>query len=82
MAQEVKNLLTMQEIRAQSLSWEDPLEEEEMATHSSILAWGIPWTKESGNSPWDHREPDTTARLTDAHDRDALRMFGDARRKT
>ena len=53
-----------------------------MATHSSILAWGIPWTKESGNSPWDHREPDTTARLTDAHDRDALRMFGDARRKT
>ena len=48
MAQEVKNLLTMQEIRAQSLSWEDPLEEEEMATHSSILAWEIPWTEEPG----------------------------------
>ena len=53
-----------------------------MATHSSILAWRIPWTKEPGYSPWDCRESDTTARLTDARDRDALRMFGDARRKT
>ena len=49
-AQEVKNLLTMQEIRAQSLSWEDPLEEEEMATHSSILAWEILWIEEPGRS--------------------------------
>ena len=31
----------------QSLGWEDPLEEE-MATHSSILAWEIPWTEETG----------------------------------
>ena len=31
-----------------SLGWEDPLEEEEMATHSSILAWEIPWTEEPG----------------------------------
>ena len=46
-AQEVKNMLTIQEIRAQSLSWGDPLEEE-MATHSSILAWEIPWTEEPG----------------------------------
>jgi len=46
-AQDVKNLLTMQEIQAQSLSWEDPLEEE-MATHSSILAWEIPWAEEPG----------------------------------
>ena len=38
-----------------ALDWEDPLEEE-MATHSSILAWEIPWTEEPGSySPWDHR---------------------------
>ena len=39
----VKNLPAMWETWVQSLSWEDPLEEG-MATHSSILAWGIPWT--------------------------------------
>ena len=38
----------MQEIRVWSLGWEDPLEEG-MATHSSILAWEIPWTEESGS---------------------------------
>ena len=43
----VKNLTTMQETWVQSLSWEDPLEEG-MATHSSILAWRIPWTEEPG----------------------------------
>ena len=37
----------MQETRVQSLGWEDPLEEE-MATHSSTLAWRIPWTEEPG----------------------------------
>ena len=37
----------MQEAQVQSLGWEDPLEKE-MATHSSILAWEIPWTEESG----------------------------------
>ena len=37
----------MQETQVQSLGWEDPLEEE-MATHSSILAWEIPWTEEPG----------------------------------
>ena len=37
----------MQEIQVQFLDWEDPLEKE-MATHSSILAWEIPWTKEPG----------------------------------
>ena len=45
-----KNLLTMkemQEIWVRSLGWEDPLEDG-MATHSSILAWGIPWTEELG----------------------------------
>ena len=37
----------MQEMQVQSLSWEDPLKEE-MATHSNILAWRIPWTEEAG----------------------------------
>ena len=40
----------MQEMRVQSLGPEDPLEEG-MATHSSILAWRIPWTEESGGLP-------------------------------
>ena len=44
----VKNLPTMQEIQLQSLGWEDPLEKE-LATHSSILAWEIPWTEEPGS---------------------------------
>ena len=43
----IKNLPTMQETQVRSLGQEDPLEEE-MATHSSILAWGIPWTEEPG----------------------------------
>ena len=46
----VKNLPAMQEMREmqlQSLSWEDPLEEER-APHSSILPWEIPWTEEPG----------------------------------
>ena len=37
----------LQETRVQSLGWEDPLEKE-TATHSSILAWEIPWTEETG----------------------------------
>ena len=47
MAQTVKNLPAMQETWVRNLGWEDPLEKE-MATHSSILAWGIPWTEEPG----------------------------------
>ena len=46
-AQLVKNLPAMQETRVQFLGWEDPLEKE-MATHSSALAWKIPWTEERG----------------------------------
>ena len=46
-AQTVKNLPAMQETTVQSLDWEDPLEKE-MAAHSSILAWRIPWIEESG----------------------------------
>ena len=45
MAQMVKNLPAAREIWVQSLGREDPLEKE-MATHSNILAWTIPWTKE------------------------------------
>ena len=41
----VKHLPTMQETQVQSLGWEDLLEKE-MATHSSTLAWKIPWTEE------------------------------------
>ena len=47
MAQTVKNLLAMWENRVQTLGWEDPLEKG-MATHSSTLAWRIPWTEEPG----------------------------------
>ena len=47
MAQKIKSLLAMQETRVQSLYREDPLEKE-MATHSSILAWRIPWTEGPG----------------------------------
>ena len=43
----VKHLPGMWETQVPSLSWEDPLDEE-MATHSSILAWRIPWMEESG----------------------------------
>ena len=45
MAQTVKNLPEMQETQVWSLGWEEPLEEG-MATHSSILAWRIPWTED------------------------------------
>ena len=47
MTQMVKNLPAMQETQVQSLGREDPLEKE-MATHSCILAWRIPWTEELG----------------------------------
>ena len=48
MAQTVKHLPTVQETWVLSLGWEDPLEKE-MATHSSTLAWKIPWTEECGS---------------------------------
>ena len=54
----------MQETWVQSLGREDPLEKE-MATHSSILTWRIPWTEETGSySPWGHKQSDTTEQLT------------------
>ena len=50
----------MQETQVQSLGQEDPLEKE-MAAHSSILVWKIPWTEELvGYSPWGHKESNRT----------------------
>ena len=43
----IKNLSAMWETSVQSLGWEDPLDED-VATHSSILAWRISWTEEAG----------------------------------
>ena len=64
LAEMVQNPPAMRETRVQSLGWEDPLEKE-MATHSSILAWKIPWTEEPGGySPWDPKEWDMTEQLT------------------
>ena len=59
-AQMVKRLPAMRETWVRSLGWEDPLKKE-MATHSSILAWKIPWTEEPDGlySSWDHKESDT-----------------------
>ena len=64
-AQMVKRLSAMQETRIRSLGWEDPLQKG-MATHSSILAWRIPWTEELDRlySPWGCKESDVTERLT------------------
>ena len=61
LAQTVKHLSTMRETWVRSLGWEDPLEKE-MATHSCILAWKIPWTEEP--SPWGCKELDMTERLS------------------
>ena len=57
----VKHLPAMRETWVGFLSWEDLLEKE-VATHSSTLAWKIPWTEEPGElySPWGHKELDTT----------------------
>ena len=57
MAQMVKNIPAMQELWVQSIGQEDALEKE-MATHSSILAWEIPRTEESGHGV--AKESDTT----------------------
>ena len=59
-AQLVKNLPAMQETRVPSLGGEDPLEEG-LATHSSILAWRIPWTEEPSRlQSMGSQESDTT----------------------
>ena len=56
-------MTTVQETWVWSLGCDDPLEEG-MATHSSILAWRIPWMEDPGrHSPWDRKESDMTERL-------------------
>ena len=61
--QRLKRLPAMWETWVQSLGQEDPLEKE-TATHSSILAWRIPWTEELGGlQAMGHKESDTTERL-------------------
>ena len=53
----------MRETQVLSLGWEGPLEKE-VATHSSVLAWRIPWTEEPGGlRTWGHEELDTTEQL-------------------
>jgi len=60
----VRNLPAMWETQVRFLGQEDPLEEE-MATHSSILAWRILWTEEPGGlQSMDHKESDMIERLT------------------
>ena len=60
MVQSVKHLSAMQETWVQFLGWEIPMEKE-MATHSSILAWRIPWTEEPGGlQSMGLQESDTT----------------------
>ena len=62
-AQRLKHLPAMWETWVRSLDWEDPLEKE-MATHSSILAWRIPWMEEPGGlQSTGSQESDTTERL-------------------
>ena len=65
MAQTVKNLPAMQETRVRSLGRYDPLEEG-MATHSSVLAWRIPWTEEPGGLQ-SMGVPKSWTRLSDFH---------------
>ena len=62
-AQLVKNPPAMRETWVCSLGWDDPLEKG-TATHSSILAWRMPWTI---YSPWGRKESDTTERLSLTH---------------
>ena len=63
-AQMIKNPLAMQETLVLSLGGEDPLEKGR-ATHSSILAWRIPWQRSlAGFSPWSYKDSNTTKQLT------------------
>ena len=63
-AETVKNLPVIQETWIGSLGHADTLEKE-MAIHSGILAWRLPWTEEPRvYGPWGHKDSDTTQRLT------------------
>ena len=79
----IKNPPAVGKTWVRPLGWEDTLEEG-MATHSSILAWRIPWTEESGRLQFiGHKESDTTEQLTHTHTHNcnpnkAKMAFGDA----
>ena len=63
------------ETQVRSLGWEDPLEER-MATHSSILAWRVPWTEKPGrHSPQGHTESDKTEATQHAHSISNINFF-------
>ena len=67
----VKNLPALQETKGRgfnSLGWEDPLKQE-MATHSNIFAWGIPWTEDPGGlqSRGDRKQSDVTEHARTIH---------------
>ena len=63
MAQRLKHLPGIRDTWVQSLGQEDPTEKE-MATHSSTLAWRIPWREEPGRlCPWGRKESNTPERL-------------------
>ena len=67
MAQAVNKVPAVRGTRIRSLGQEDPLEKG-MATHSSMLAWKIPWTEESGGlQSMGCKESDTTEQLTHTH---------------
>ena len=72
----------MLEMQVQSLGQEDPLEQQ-MATHSNVVFWKIPWTEEPGGlySPWGHKELDTTEHAqTEAQTDRALILLGNRRK--
>ena len=75
--QMVRNLPAMQETQVLSLDLDNPLEKG-MATHSSILAWGIPWTEEPGGlySPWGRKKSATTERLTHTRTHTRIPLYG------
>ena len=73
--QMVKTQPAMQETWVQPLVQEDPLEKG-MVTHSSVLAWRIPWTQEPGGySPWGRKESYTNEPLTQPHECCGILVF-------
>ena len=82
MAQIVKNLPVMQETWALSLAWEDLLEKG-MGTHSSILAWRIPWKEEPGRlqSMGSQRVMTKQLKHTHAHTHTHTQVCGDGKRE-
>ena len=78
-AQTVKNLPAVRETWVRSLGWEDALEKGRV-THSSILAWKIPWR--GRYRPWGRKELDTTEQLTGTDIKGCLSRRGPSQRKT